>query len=361
MKKKSEKIFLLNFCNNFLYSLNKSEAVRNLTTYGFLNIMCVFLAYKCTERLKSHDFCSVFYTDKEFFRMFQSKRVGRGQVLHGCFRIITESAYENRFVFRAICFMTALGLMLSVIIATVPQTAVNVIRLSLGEFQAAANVTSGESGSFYLDPAAVAATPEDLESAVRSLAVREETVQMQRSVDFQRVYTTTLSAEEARVKIDAINAEKARIAEEKAARERARQAAIASATVYNGSFSYIGLNTAGVPMSEKGDVEVDGNGVPVHYSYCITAKATAYTADTITSTGTRPVQGTVAVDPTEIPYGTRLYITSADGLYVYGYAVAEDTGGFIYFRNGATVDLYMYSDDDVDEWGWRTANIYVLD
>ena len=29
---------------------------------------------------------------------------------------------------------------------------------------------------------------------------------------------------------------------------------------------------------------------------------------------------------TSIPYGTKLYITSTDGKFVYGYAVATDTG-----------------------------------
>ena len=56
-----------------------------------------------------------------------------------------------------------------------------------------------------------------------------------------------------------------------------------------------------------------------------------------------------------------MYITSSDGSIVYGYAVAEDTGGFIYWENGATVDLYMHSYDDCCSWGWRSANIYILD
>ena len=34
----------------------------------------------------------------------------------------------------------------------------------------------------------------------------------------------------------------------------------------------------------------------------------------------------MAVDPDVIPYGTKLYITSTDGKFVYGYAVATDTG-----------------------------------
>ena len=125
----------------------------------------------------------------------------------------------------------------------------------------------------------------------------------------------------------------------------------------------MGLNANGVPMSQKvpdAPIELDENGVPLHYSYCITDIATAYCNDPITSTGTVPVQGTVAVDPRIIPYGTRMYITSADGRYVYGYCVAEDTGGFIYLANGPSADLFMYSESDCDEWGWRMAKIYIL-
>ena len=294
--------------------------------------------------------------------MFQSKRVGRGQVLHNCYQLITESAYANRSGFRAICFMTALGLLLAVIISTIPQTAVNVIRLSLGEYQASANVQSTESGVVYVDGSAEAGAPEDLDAAVRMLtAAAGRKAPVMRCENALENFVVVYSSEEAQRKLDEINAEKARLAAERAEKERIRQAAIASCTAYTDTGSYVRLNSYGIPMSQKGDVELDDYGVPLHYSYMITGKATAYTDDIITSTGTRPEQGTVAVNPANIPYGTRLYIVSDDGLYVYGYAVAEDTGGFIYFRNGATVDLFMYNDEDVDEWGWRTANIYVLD
>ena len=36
--------------------------------------------------------------------------------------------------------------------------------------------------------------------------------------------------------------------------------------------------------------------------------------------------GVIAVDPTVIPYGTKMYIESADGKYIYGYAIAGDCG-----------------------------------
>ena len=38
------------------------------------------------------------------------------------------------------------------------------------------------------------------------------------------------------------------------------------------------------------------------------------------------------------PYGTKLYITSTDGKFVYGYAVATDTG--IAVQKGQILDVY---------------------
>ena len=104
----------------------------------------------------------------------------------------------------------------------------------------------------------------------------------------------------------------------------------------------------------------DENGVPETYLYKIEGKSTAYCTGTATSTGSRVRPGVVAVDPREIPYGTEMWIVSSDGKYVYGFARAEDTGGFIYWPRGATVDLYMNSYSDCRTWGWRDVTIYVL-
>lgn len=68
----------------------------------------------------------------------------------------------------------------------------------------------------------------------------------------------------------------------------------------------------------------------------------------ITATGTHAHYGTVAVDPSVIPLGTKMYIPG------YGYGVAEDTGGAI---KGNRIDLFF---DDVDEalhWGRRTVTV----
>ena len=119
----------------------------------------------------------------------------------------------------------------------------------------------------------------------------------------------------------------------------------------------------GTPISElnvPSYVNIGANGVPTNYSKVINAKATAYCIPGgITSTGRVAQAGYIAVDPNEIPYGTEMYIVSADGRYIYGYCIAADTGGFIYDVDW-TVDLFMNSDAQCVNWGRRDIIIYVL-
>ncbi len=117
------------------------------------------------------------------------------------------------------------------------------------------------------------------------------------------------------------------------------------------------------PISEMANPEsliLGQDGVPVSYSKVINAKATAYCIPGgITSTGKRAQTGYIAVDPKEIPYGTEMYIVSADGRYVYGYCIAADTGSYIYDVDW-TVDLFMNSEAQCVNWGRRDIIIYVL-
>ncbi len=109
------------------------------------------------------------------------------------------------------------------------------------------------------------------------------------------------------------------------------------------------------------DLLLDKNGVPVKYSSKKALRATAYTyTGNNCSTGVAPKPGYVAVDPKEIPYGTKMYIVSADGKYVYGYAIAADTGGFIY-GNRTDIDLFLESKSDCVNFGRRNINVYFLE
>lgn len=103
------------------------------------------------------------------------------------------------------------------------------------------------------------------------------------------------------------------------------------------------------------------------YSNAFTVNATAYdptlggktTGGVRTAYGLVAERGVVAVDPSIIPLGTRLYIESADGgaSWVYGYCVAGDTGGAI---KGMKVDLCFNTYDECISFGRQSATVYVL-
>lgn len=108
-------------------------------------------------------------------------------------------------------------------------------------------------------------------------------------------------------------------------------------------------------------IELDANGNPVSYKKHITVQATAYTyTGNNCSTGVAPQPGYIAVNPNVIPYGTKMYIKSSDGSYIYGYAVAADTGGFIKSRPN-NVDLFMSSKAACTAFGRRNVEIYILE
>jgi 3D (Asp-Asp-Asp) domain-containing protein len=88
--------------------------------------------------------------------------------------------------------------------------------------------------------------------------------------------------------------------------------------------------------------------------------ATAYilsdgNGDGVTATGTVPSRGrTIAVDPRQIPYGSRVYINGT------GPYIAEDTGGAI---RGKRLDIYFGDGAEAYreaiEWGRREVEVRV--
>lgn len=87
------------------------------------------------------------------------------------------------------------------------------------------------------------------------------------------------------------------------------------------------------------------------YSASLTAKG---------ASGQRLTYGTVAVDPSVIPYGTLLYITSDDGRFVYGYAYAADTGTAM-MAGHAFIDLYYETYDESVMSAVIPVTVYVID
>lgn len=107
-------------------------------------------------------------------------------------------------------------------------------------------------------------------------------------------------------------------------------------------------------------IELDANGIPVHYKSKMISRATAYTyTGHNCSTGVAPQPGYIAVNPKVIPYGTKMYIRTADGKFIYGYAVAADTGGFIK-KHPTGVDLFMETESACCNFGVRNVEIYIL-
>ena len=117
---------------------------------------------------------------------------------------------------------------------------------------------------------------------------------------------------------------------------------------------------AGAPVSSLTGPDGTTN-APSSYKKVLTGKATGYYSKSGKgSSGLGLGYGTVAVDPSVIPYGTLLYITSTDGSFVYGYAVATDTG--IALKNGQVlVDLFYetYAESVIN--GAIQVNVYVVD
>jgi len=71
-----------------------------------------------------------------------------------------------------------------------------------------------------------------------------------------------------------------------------------------------------------------------------------------TATGMRSGYGIIAVDPTVIPYYTKVYVEG------YGYAIAGDCGGAI--KNNI-IDVFFYKPEEAMRWGRRKVNMYVLE
>lgn len=91
----------------------------------------------------------------------------------------------------------------------------------------------------------------------------------------------------------------------------------------------------------------------------VTVEATAYGADCegcsgVTATGIALSGGArvIAVDPSVIPLGSRVYVPG------YGEAIAGDTGGAI---QGNIIDVFMGTEAAASSWGRQTITVTILD
>ena len=110
------------------------------------------------------------------------------------------------------------------------------------------------------------------------------------------------------------------------------------------------------------DVIVLPTGEVLTYYKKDTYKATAYTkydegCNDTTACMTKVKWGVVAVDPDLIPYGTRMYIMTPSGSFIYGIGTAEDCGGAI---QGKRLDLYMPTLSQAYKFGRKDVTVYFL-
>lgn len=147
--------------------------------------------------------------------------------------------------------------------------------------------------------------------------------------------------------------------------------AATTAATAKSTTGYSAKNTAGARLASgvqtisyltpPSSLTLNGN-VPTSYKRKIVGTASAYSGGGVTATGRSVMPGYVAVNPNQIPYHTKMWIVSNDGRYVYGYASAEDTGGFIYWSGSRSTlcDLYMASESQCNSFGRRSVTIYIL-
>jgi uncharacterized protein YabE (DUF348 family) len=108
-----------------------------------------------------------------------------------------------------------------------------------------------------------------------------------------------------------------------------------------------------MPISRGGDA--------VPYSKVIKVKSTAYSptggrTTAYTATGRKAVRNpegysTIAVDPTIIPYGTKLFVQG------YGFAIAADCGSAI---KGNFIDVFFDTKRESLNWAVKYVNMYIL-
>ena len=232
------------------------------------------------------------------------------------------------------------------------------------------------SGEDFSEPAVTTLLKKNIAIEVFRVTVEERTENQVIEYETEYSYNDSLYREDKKVLVEGVDGAKAIVYEDRYINGELSSTTVVSENVVSEPTTelievgtkvrknaYPSSIPVGKPISEMAMpsyLQIGSDGIPTTYSSVINAKATAYCIPGgITSTGKRAQTGYIAVDPKEIPYGTEMYIVSADGKYVYGYCIAADTGGFIYSVDW-TVDLYMNSEAQCVNWGRRDIIIYVL-
>ena len=101
---------------------------------------------------------------------------------------------------------------------------------------------------------------------------------------------------------------------------------------------------------------IDADGNVREYAYYIDVRATCYYVGGTTASGLPADESVIAVDPSVISLGTKVYVTGAYGDF--GERIAADTGGNII---GNTIDVCIDPNNPyAANFGWRDMRVYIL-
>ena len=151
-------------------------------------------------------------------------------------------------------------------------------------------------------------------------------------------------------------AEAAKKAAEEAAKKEAEIKAAATQTAYNqlvasaATARPVAYSTTYLASDAiKANATALGNYKLTFYDPCVECNGNNLA---LTATGTTLTEGrTIAVDPSVIPLGSRVFIEG------YGVFIAEDTGGAI---KGNKIDIAVSTHEHANELGVQYANVYLL-
>ena len=163
-------------------------------------------------------------------------------------------------------------------------------------------------------------------------------------------------AQEEAAKKAKAEAEAAKKAAEEAAKKEAEIKAAATQTAYNqlvasaATARPVAYSTTYLASDAiKANATALGNYKLTFYDPCVECNGNNLA---LTATGTTLTEGrTIAVDPSVIPLGSRVFIEG------YGVFIAEDTGGAI---KGNKIDIAVSTHERANELGVQYANVYLL-
>ena len=123
---------------------------------------------------------------------------------------------------------------------------------------------------------------------------------------------------------------------------------------FNGKEGWVSKNyiKVGGSNTSQSSSQSNSNNSQSNVVRTMKVEASAYTGYSTTSTGQKPVWGTIAVDPKVIPYGTKVYIPQFGRTFI-----ANNTGGAI---KGNKIDIFMNSKKECYNWGRRTIEIQII-